>query len=724
MKINRQSLTTIFCLLLTWLVAGPAGAQPMADRIPQDALLYIGWAGAQHMPAGYADSHLKGALEASEFPKLIEQSLPALMKKLGQGDRRREEMHAILAALGAPAWRHPTAFYYGGIDLAGNQPLPKLAILCDAGQEGKALAAQVDALLQKAPPQIPLRVEEADGLVVFTVGSADVSPKRKPPVALSQRKEFTSAMAQAGKDPIAAIYLDGEGIIEQVDQLINGFGQAEGREKWLAIKDATGIAGLKRIIWTGSFENKQWASHTFVESPEPRSAFVRVLIDAKPLSKETLATIPSTATMAAAGHFDFGMLFSEIRAAVKKIDAVASAGFEERLETIKNELGLDLQGDVFDSLGDEWAVYSDPTIGGSGILGLTGVNRLKDPAKAEKALLKLEELLNRLAKEEFGRRGQTVAFATVKRGDLTIHYLAVPFVSPSWAIKDGILYVGLYPQVVAGAVEHVASKGKSILDNPDFAAMRKQLGDKEFTAIAYSDLPPLTVDHYQEVLMLTRAWLGLADVAGAQTPALTMPTLPKLLPHVTPAAGVAWVDKEGWHSKSLAPFPGSNLLAAGGLGTVVAAAEAILLGTAVPEIGRARARAMENHAASNLRQIGQAITLYSNDNKGKFPGTLGELLLTQDVLPDIFIAAGPDGRMEMPVTKNKEELAAWINQNGAYTYLGAGKQNAFGPEVIIAYEKSRPNQMMVNVLFGDGHVESMPSYRAQELINKQNAPKP
>ncbi len=48
---------------------------------------------------------------------------------------------------------------------------------------------------------------------------------------------------------------------------------------------------------------------------------------------------------------------------------------------------------------------------------------------------------------------------------------------------------------------------------------------------------------------------------------------------------------------------------------------ALLISILLPSLNRARETANRVKCASNLRQIGQAILLYSNDNKGPYPRT-------------------------------------------------------------------------------------------------------
>jgi len=52
---------------------------------------------------------------------------------------------------------------------------------------------------------------------------------------------------------------------------------------------------------------------------------------------------------------------------------------------------------------------------------------------------------------------------------------------------------------------------------------------------------------------------------------------------------------------------------------------ALLISILLPSLNRARETANRVKCASNMRQIGQAILLYANDNKGAYPRTIGSL---------------------------------------------------------------------------------------------------
>jgi prepilin-type processing-associated H-X9-DG protein len=156
----------------------------------------------------------------------------------------------------------------------------------------------------------------------------------------------------------------------------------------------------------------------------------------------------------------------------------------------------------------------------------------------------------------------------------------------------------------------------------------------------------------------------------------------------------------------LQPFPGSGLFATDPLaGNQLMQLK--MLGVMLPSLNRAREMANRVKSASNLRQIGQGILLYSNEHRGKYPATLGDLAITEDLgwqvflMPQIYAPATP-----APTRDNLKALAAWVNANSDYVYLGKGKTSASAkPDEVIAYEKHAPNAEGANALFGDGHVE-------------------
>jgi hypothetical protein len=195
------------------------------------------------------------------------------------------------------------------------------------------------------------------------------------------------------------------------------------------------------------------------------------------------------------------------------------------------------------------------------MLGTVVVNRLRNADAADKALTQISQRINSIVAQQLQQQKMTIEFQEEVINGLTVHYLAVPVVTPSWAIGDGNLYIGLYPQVVVAAADQVKKHGPSILDKPEYKAVMKRLGDHPVGSVEFCNLPATAPESYSNLLLLSRLYLGGADMAGVHTPAMTIPPLSKIVPELSPTGAVSWTDSAGLHMRAISPFPGCELIA-------------------------------------------------------------------------------------------------------------------------------------------------------------------
>ena len=71
---------------LLGLAAAGRAAAPLDNRVPQDALLYFGWAGSDALQPQYAASNLKSFVDASTAPAFIAQQLPKFIELAAKSD--------------------------------------------------------------------------------------------------------------------------------------------------------------------------------------------------------------------------------------------------------------------------------------------------------------------------------------------------------------------------------------------------------------------------------------------------------------------------------------------------------------------------------------------------------------------------------------------------------------------------------------------------------------
>jgi prepilin-type processing-associated H-X9-DG protein len=210
---------------------------------------------------------------------------------------------------------------------------------------------------------------------------------------------------------------------------------------------------------------------------------------------------------------------------------------------------------------------------------------------------------------------------------------------------------------------------------------------------------------------------------GLQTPALVLPPLNKIQPHLGPSMSATWVDDAGWHYRRVTPFPGADVF--GGEQALAKAAAPVAAAIAVPAAARARAQAQAAQSMNNMRQIGLGVIMYANDNNGDLPPDLGATTkyITE---PMVFVAPENRGKMMRPANVKPEELAKWVNEHADYVYVGNDlKKLSKVPQpaqAIVAYEKpERARNGNLAVVFADGHVEIQPLTLVKDRVAQQKA---
>ncbi len=542
-----------------------AATAPLADRIPADALAYAGWSGADGCP-GYSASHLHAVIGQSTLPAVFTSFVPQLVRRVGRLDGHAGDVLDSLVEASAPAWHHPSAFYFGGVDLTGEKPAPKLALLCDAGADAPALGQQLNGLIDQLPPDAEPRptATVTNGLVVLSLGS--FVPPGTGGRSLAQSADFTAALAQCKPDGAAIVgYLDVQAVVVAVNKGVAQFGDRNTITSWDKARDALGLDGFRRVATSAGFEGKDWVERTFA-STDGTHAGLLGLLDARPLDADLLAIVPQAADRMAATRLDLAAGFDAVHDAVGQFSADAARQVDQRLAQVDAQAGMDVRRDLLGSLGDQWVTYSDRSVGGASVTGSVLVNKLRDAARGDAAMTQLSRRLNFIIARQLKNPNVEIQFREQPAAGTTLHYLAVPLFTPTWAVKNGYLYVGLYPQVVAAAIDSADRKGPSILKRPELTQLMQRLGNHPAASIAFTDLPHLAPEGYVDLLGESRLLLGIGDVFGAHPPVMEVPPLRQVVDQLEPAGAVTWADAAGWHSQAVSPFPGAEVLGSGGGG--------------------------------------------------------------------------------------------------------------------------------------------------------------
>ncbi|HVT87354.1 MAG TPA: H-X9-DG-CTERM domain-containing protein [Tepidisphaeraceae bacterium] len=722
MKLIKIISTLIAVLVFTGLV----NAQPLADRVPAGALVYMGWHGAGTMPPGYDNTHLKAVLDNSKMRELFTEYAPQLLAKLAQRQPQMVGPINLARQLLAQFWDHPTAFYFAGIDMPPNaDPMPKLALICQAGADAPIIREQIAGLLQKAGNS-PLHVEAVGDLVVIYLGYPQASAAlANGAQSLGQSAAFTASMKQVGSEPMLMAYVDVEKLFATFDEVTKQAPNPQATAMASHVLDVFGLRGLKRVVYASGFDGQDWMTQMFVDAPAPRTGLLD-LLDAKPVSADVLKTIPADSTFAATVRFDPARLISRIRELSAQVDPQAQRYIDMGLGAVQVALARNPVTDILEPLGADWAAYCSPSVGGNGALSIVLVNHLDDAAKARVAFPIASVNLSNWTSIALSRAraGIQIAGQFIEIGDQRVFYVGLPIVAPSWAMKDGNLYMALYPQFAASAARWTSTGAKTIAQNEKFQALQKRLAIANPVSFSFYDLPASATQGniYSQYLMLAR-YAGFSDLMlGVPVPEPLLPPLDVLSQHLAPAGSVAWVDDAGYHVKTVSPFPGSRMLNEQGMfASVGIGVGGLMTSILLPSLNRARETANRVKCASNLRSIGQAILLYANDNQGKFPPNLGELILKEELTAGSFIC--PSGNTQLPNAVGPDigkQIADWVNANSDYVYLGAGKTAAAPAVDIIAYDKpGHHDNDGINILFADGHVDFVTMRQAMQMIAQQ-----
>ncbi len=120
---------------------------------------------------------------------------------------------------------------------------------------------------------------------------------------------------------------------------------------------------------------------------------------------------------------------------------------------------------------------------------------------------------------------------------------------------------------------------------------------------------------------------------------------------------------------------------------------------------------------SNMMQIGQAILLYSYDNRNEYPPDLATTWATQDLYAAVFICLLGNSSSSRAATQFTSDPAARAANNLDYIYVGEVLTNRVTAEEPVLFERlSDHDHDGGNVLFGDGHVEFIDKKQILKLL--------
>ncbi|MCK4602377.1 MAG: hypothetical protein KAU28_07910, partial [Phycisphaerae bacterium] len=398
----------VLCLCV--LVAPAVGAPPLADRMPAEALVYVGWAGRS---LTFDGSKLGQLISEPTVAETFAALKTGIEKKIPEKNRESFE-HAW--AMAAMAWQHTIAIAV--LDIR-----PQLApdidavLLIDLGQNREGFERHLDTLIQSFGDDLETidvtvgtvtykTVEGPEGAqisfgfmgnVFFASLGADV-PKKiielSQDKSLGADKQFVASMKEvAGENEQIAFYMNVAEMVDRVEKFAarrapTTTKAADEPSEVRRIADALGMGKVTTIAGSVRIADRDLYTKVKVFSPAPHRGLLMPLAGGV-LSDADLAGVPADADVAAAIKLSPDALYKEVRRVVLEIEPKADAELAREIANVEDEIGVSLSNDILANLGDTVVLSSAPSQGGF-ITGTLLTVQVKDTEKLSAAIAKIE----------------------------------------------------------------------------------------------------------------------------------------------------------------------------------------------------------------------------------------------------------------------------------------------------------------------------------------------
>jgi len=470
-----------------------------------------------------------------------------------------------------------------------------------------------------------------------------------------------------------------------------------------------------------------------VDPAVPRRGLL-ALAPAATLDESTwLRYVPVDAVSFSAGGMDLGATYRLLWQLSDLLLGPAAARLHEQLAEFESQVGVSIDGDIFDQLGPEMVQFTvlprlGPTLGRGDTLMVLAV---KDRERLQSALGKLKTYFQSPRQPAPGEKVEV----QWEERDFDGHPLTRVLIANPWqplepgftfyrdesaspprdlllvalrfqSLKNMLSYVAGSPGTQGPTAEGQARPLGDVRANPDFGQLRSAL-PAEVNSLGYSDLRRQFVAAYPLVV----AWASLMQ--GASGRALFDP---ELIPPPEDIArhlfGLIVVTRPGGPSdqtsirtQTYGPLSYSTLLAgAGGA-----------LAFALPTTLRQHQLATRKDCQGHLERLGVELSLYASTHDGRFPQSLKELADAQAVQADSAGGATLPEWLRCPGQFPSADIG--------YEYVpGAGKDSP--AEAIVAYDRKGNHPGGRNVLTADGKVTWLRESLFQQNLKNRNPGNP
>ncbi len=708
MKGQAVRIVRFVLTIVTVAFSLAVGAQPLSERLPASTWVYSGWSPNAAMQDTKAARMLADERLIKPWRILMQQWLLGMPDELIAGEVRISEH---LPHLLADAAQCEGCFALLDLKPDHDEVIPQAVLILNLGarradfeEHFKPIHAKLKERLGERLHMMKLenswlwmkttrdKPEYTWGFIgdsfVFYYG--DGADKFLPTLSVKQEHNLKNApgfMDCLGKIPgesILTTYVDLKKAMSLVQLLIktsNDDGLRMVSQNWLKITKEVGLDNIQSLGEKTIVQDSQFVTHSLLRIDGAPHGLIPVLIGAA-VEDSMLKAIPADAEFATAFRVDLLKVYNQIKSASIAVGGEDGQKAFGVIEDTAAGFGVPVNS-LLAPLGDQWVLYEAASTGGISFTGLTLVVDVKDVDTLNRTLTLVKQLL--LAQFNGDER---VTIGSHEVDGVTIQYIdpgrGFNLFNPAWAVADKRLIVSLYPQVVEDAIHQIRGS-KSLLDNPQFIETRRRIGNDG--PFVYLSTPEMVRSIYPLVLPFISAmrdsFLGGGNGNLYMVTATLLPSMQRVLSYVGTDAFSVKITPDGiLRSKSVA----NPLLSPMTLTDSVP----LWVAVSLPSLGTAKVTADRVRSGNNLREIGQAMLVYSNEHQGKMPPDFATLIKAQNLKAELFQSPFGDGKPE-----------------GDYKYLYVdGMTNATPADVVIAYDATEFEKGDGTwMLYTDGHSE-------------------
>ncbi len=339
------------------------------------------------------------------------------------------------------------------------------------------------------------------------------------------------------------------------------------------------------------------------------------------LDRSALRAIPADATLAfitASSPAGFLARFEN--------DETAREAIEEIYWELRQVTGIHLKEDLFDALGESSALFMSDTTGGGGLLSAVMLLAVDDHATLRNTINRAAATLREVIREE-GDHNEVVARLRVapwshdNQSYMSLRFDGLPIpLDISLALTDDWLVLGLTPQGVVGAVEHIRS-GEPGFDTKPF------LDGRALSAVNFVDTERFARAGYGGLSMVGSAVAaGVRNTEAGRDPGLVVPTASRLLVSARPSFQIGYWEGDDYIQLSEGD-PSMLVQLSAGIGVLKEFAPVIAGGVAVFSAQQRTHGGMRPRGRWGMLDADELINLIRYGSSGPDPYTVAIAIL-------------------------------------------------------------------------------------------------